>query len=396
MCVNLEKSKVRTGLEVLIKDPPVLIKGKRLGLLCNQASVDSFYCHARDLISNAFPGQLRAIFSPQHGFYAEKQDNMKESPDIHDPVSGLPVFSLYGKSRIPFKEQLDLIDILIVDLQDTGCRVYTYIWTLFLAIKACAEHGVEVLVLDRPNPVGGVEVEGNIVKEDCFSFVGLAPIPMRHGLTIGELAVMFKGFHKGVSLHVIRMSGWKRFMFFDDTGLPWVWPSPNMPSLFTATVYPGQVTLEGVNVSEGRGTTIPFELFGAPWLDVDKVIEAMNSSGLEGFVLRRQDFEPVFNKYGGQRCNGAQIHVTDRRVFAPYLFSLLLLSVIKRVHSDEFSWNPPPYEYEFERTPFDLITGDKNIRNAVESSEDKDFFIQFWKEEQEEFRLESRDYYLYD
>jgi len=226
---------------------------------------------------------------------------MIESQDIIDDEIGIPVFSLYGKTRVPKEEHLSLIDIFVVDLQDVGTRVYTYIWTMLLAMKACAKKGITFVVLDRPNPIGGKIIEGNILKEELFSFVGLAPLPMRHGMTIGELALYFKESERlDLELHIIKMAGWKRDMFFDDTGLIWVWPSPNMPTMDTAFVYPGQVIFEGTNVSEGRGTTKPFEIFGAPFLDTKRFLETFNSLGISweqyGFILIRQDFEPTFNK----------------------------------------------------------------------------------------------------
>jgi len=281
---------VRTGLEIFLENTPSWARGRRLGLLCNQASVDSSLRHSKDLISSILPGHLKCLFCPQHGLYAEKQDNMKESPDSFAPALNIPVFSLYGKDREPSAGQLSEIDLLIVDLQDIGCRVYTFIWTLYLAMKACAKAGVAITVLDRPNPLGGDLIEGNLLARDCQSFVGLAPLPMRHGMTIGEIARFFME-EQGLNLelHVVKMQAWKRDMDFAATGLPWIWPSPNMPTLDTARVYAGQVVWEGTNVSERRGTTKPVEIFGSPFLDSDALRKEAERWKLPGFVLREQD-----------------------------------------------------------------------------------------------------------
>ncbi len=258
---------VKTGLEVFLDTPPPSVKGQRLGLLCNPASVDRRLVHARQRIDRTFPGQLKALYAPQHGFYAEKQDNMIESADRLDPATGLPVFSLYGDTRVPTRSMMDPIDVMLVDLQDVGTRVYTFIYTLSYCMEAARQYGKKIIVLDRPNPVGGLRVEGNLLDPDCSSFVGRYPIPMRHGLTIGELALLFNThFGIGCDLEVVSMQGWKREMIFSQTGLPWVAPSPNLPTPASAMVYPGQVIWEGTNISEGRGTTQPFELFGAPFI----------------------------------------------------------------------------------------------------------------------------------
>jgi uncharacterized protein YbbC (DUF1343 family) len=387
---------VQTGLERLLAEKPAWTKDRRLGLLCNQASVNRNFHHARTCVNNAFPGQLKAVFSPQHGLFSEKQDNMKESPHLTDPELAIPVFSLYGKSRSPLKEQLELTDILLIDLQDVGCRVYTYIWTIFLAMKACAEHGVEVAVLDRPNPLGGHDIEGSIMAKEFYSFVGMAPIPMRHGMTVAELAMFFSELEDIPRPHILPMKGWRPSFCYEDTGLPWVMPSPNMPAMSTAVVYPGQVLLEGTNISEGRGTTRPFEIFGAPWLDATGIIRRMELSGLKGFFLRRQDFEPTFNKYAGEHCQGVQIHVVDRKLFTPYTFTLVLLSTIMEMHPDRFEWSRPPYEYEFERLPFDLITGNSRTRQAVEGCGDIDTFRAICACDEKDFFEQRKPYLLYE
>jgi uncharacterized protein YbbC (DUF1343 family) len=388
---------VETGLEQLIAQPQRWIRDDRIGLLCNPASVDRRIAHARTLIHQAFPGKLKALYSPQHGFFAEKQDNMIESEDMLDPALAIPVFSLYGKSRIPSARMFAPIDTLIVDLQDVGTRVYTFIYTLSYCLEAAAKYNVRVLVLDRPNPINGIDTEGNLLVPDCRSFVGRFPIPMRHGLTIGELAGLFNDhFDIGCNLEVIPMNGWKRRMLFADTGLPWVAPSPNLPTPVSAMVYPGQVLWEGTNVSEGRGTTQPFELFGAPYVDVEKMAAALGAADIPGAFFRPVVFEPTSNKWRETPCHGFQIHVTDPLRYRPYKTTLHLLRTIMAQHRGQFEWKPPPYEYEFERLPIDLIIGDQGIRERLEMLEPVDDIEAGWQEGLEHFRTISREYQLYD
>lgn len=359
---------VKTGLEVFSSAPPAAVMGRRLGLLCNPASVDRHLVHARQCIDRILPGQLKTLYTPQHGFFAEKQDNMIESGDRADPVTGLPVFSLYGDTRFPTRDMLEPIDVLLVDLQDVGTRVYTFMYTLSYCMEAARQYGKKIIVLDRPNPIGGLCVEGNLLSSDCSSFVGRYPIPMRHGLTIGELAVLFNTrFGIGCNLEVVGMQGWNRAMLFHQTGLPWVPPSPNLPTPTSALVYPGQVIWEGTNISEGRGTTQPFELFGAPFVSTDRLLERLDGSLLSGVVLRSVEFEPTSNKWAGQTCRGFQIHVTDPAVYLPYALSLGLYQAIYQTCPDKFAYKQPPYEYEYERMPMDLILGDRRLRSQLES-----------------------------
>ncbi len=378
---------VTTGLEQLLRHDHPWIRGQRLGLLCNPASIDSRYRHARDGLMRRFPGQLKALYSPQHGFCAEKQDNMVESDHMTDAVSGLPVFSLYGETRIPTREMLEPIDVLLVDLQDVGTRVYTFIYTLSYCLEAARDCGRPVLVLDRPNPINGRQVEGNLLDPRWTSFVGRYALPMRHGLTIGELARLFNDhFGIGCELDVMAMDGWERAMWFDDTGLPWVAPSPNMPTIETAAVYPGQVIWEGTNMSEGRGTALPFEICGAPYLDVDQVRKALAGKSLPGTVLRPLTFEPTSGKHAQVPCHGFQIHITDRDRYRPYLITLQLMQAILRCHPKELEWKAPPYEYEFTKRPIDLILGDADLCRRVEAQEDLDILAQAWERELLDFR----------
>lgn len=396
MWSSQENTLIITGLENISRQPPNWLKGRRAGLLCNQASVDSRLNHAKNILAASNHVKLEALFSPQHGLFAERQDNMQESAHCTDPELGIPVFSLYGRTREPETAWLQDIDILIIDLQDVGCRVYTYIWTMFLCMKICARCGVTVAVLDRPNPLGGENVEGCILRDEWNSFVGLAPVPMRHGMTIGELALCFKDM-KGLDLDLVvaGMEGWSRNMYFTRTGLPWIWPSPNMPSFDTATVYCGQVVLEGTNMSEGRGTTRPFEIFGAPYIDTMALKNMLEKWKLPGFVLRPQFFEPTFHKWAGEQCRGFQLHVNDLRNFDSFLFTLSMLSAVSRLHTEEFQWKLPPYEYEFEKLPADLIIGDQSVRLAVEAGAEPEEFRSMWRYELENFRKERRKWLLY-
>jgi uncharacterized protein YbbC (DUF1343 family) len=390
------KTMVNLGIEELIAAPPASLKGKRLGLLCNQASTDRFFRHSRDLIAQAFPGQLSCLFTPQHGFFCEKQDNMIESDHGRDPQTGLPVFSLYGETRRPTPEMFAHLDVLLVDLIDVGTRVYTFMSTLAYCLEEAARSGKKVIVLDRPNPVDGVHIEGNPVAEGLRSFVGLYPIPMRHGLTFGELGLLFNH-HFGIhaDYEVIPMQGWQRRMTFAETGLPWLFPSPNMPTAATAAVYPGQVIWEGTNISEGRGTTMPFELFGAPFLQPQRIIEFLDHSLLSGCFLRPLMFQPTANKWAGDNCQGFQLHVTDHLTFRPYRVSLALLQAFMKLYPADFVFKSPPYEYEFEKLPIDLILGSKQVREALADGEDIVELERSWQDDLQQFNDARQKYFLY-
>jgi uncharacterized protein YbbC (DUF1343 family) len=388
--------RVRSGLENFIASPPSWVQGRRLGLLCNPASVNAELRHARDLIARKLPGSLTALYSPQHGFYAEKQDNMIASDDMTDPVLNIPVFSLYGTTRIPTKRMFDPIDILIIDLQDAGTRVYTFIYTMAYCLEAAQKYGKKVIVLDRPNPINGTVIEGNCLVPEYASFVGRYPIPMRHGLTIGELALLFNThFHIHCELEVMALCGWNRKMYFADTGLPWIPPSPNLPTLSSAMVYPGQVIWEGTNISEGRGTTQPFELCGAPFIDTKLILAALSQYEIPGVFFRSVIFEPTSNKWKDQQCCGFQLHVTEPSAFQPYVTSLRLLQAIINHHGEYFQWKSPPYEYEYDRFPIDLIIGDKQIRRCIENFDNLDEIVRTWQPSMNEFKEISRQFYLY-
>jgi len=358
---------VITGLERVLKEPALLAGTGRLGLLYNHASVDSQYRIAPNLINIAFPGSLAALFGPQHGIGGTEQDNMRETGHGTYPRMGIPIYSLYSQTRRPSAEMLADVDTVLIDLQDVGTRVYTFATTVLFMMEACAAAGKKALILDRPNPINGLLVEGNVLDPSYSSFVGPFPIPMRHGLTLGELMALYNEEYRiGCDLKVVPMVGWNRNEYFEETGLPWVLPSPNMPLVETAAVYPGQVILEGTNLSEGRGTTRPFEIFGAPFLEPDHVREVLDSELLRGAILREVDFKPTFNKWAEELCRGFQIHVTDRNVFRPYRATLAIISAILKLYPGDFKWSDPPYEYVYDKLPIDVILGNDRVRRDLE------------------------------
>jgi uncharacterized protein YbbC (DUF1343 family) len=387
---------ITIGLEALTQAPSLIQKGLRYGLLTNQASVNRDLVHNRILLKNLFGESLTTLFSPQHGFYSEKQDNMIESGDEFDLVTGLPIYSLYGDLRKPNRKMLDNVDILLIDLMDVGTRVYTFLYTMANCLEAAAEFHKKVIILDRPNPVGGVMVEGNVLRDDCASFVGMYPIPMRHGMTFAELGLFInEEFGIGAELEVIPMRGWKRQMCFEETGFPWVFPSPNMPTPDTAMVYPGQVIWEGTNVSEGRGTTLPFEIFGAPFIDHNDVLKLISTTDLPGIFLRPLLFEPTSGKWAKQVCSGFQLHVTDKFSYRPYRTSLALLQAVCLLYPEQFKYKEPPYEYEFSRLPMDLILGSIEVRKQLENGAPVIEMENVWREELEAFVEKRGKYFLY-
>ena len=343
------------------------LNGLRVGVLANPASIDHGFGHIVDRLGAATDCKLTAIFGPQHGFKSDLQDNMIESPHGKDRRRNVPIFSLYSETREPTSEMLDLIDVLVIDIQDVGARIYTFIYTMANCLRAAARHGLPVIVCDRPNPIDGVGVEGPMLEPGYESFVGQFPIPMRHGMTVAELARLFNEYHGiGAELEVVPMQGWSREMYFDDTDVPWVTPSPNMPTLDTAIVYPGTVLFEGTMLSEGRGTTRPFELIGAPWLDGDQLASRMNKVGLPGVHFRAVGFEPTFQKHARVSCGGCQIHVTSRGDFEPVKIGVSLLRECFGLDPQQFKWRDPPYEYEHDKMPIDILAGSTELREQIE------------------------------
>jgi uncharacterized protein YbbC (DUF1343 family) len=362
----------------------------------NPGSVNSRLLPAVDLLSRDPDIKLTALFGPQHGIRGETQDNMIEWQSFRDLRTGLPAYSLYAEHRRPTEEMLSGVDVLVFDLPDVGTRVYTFIHTMALAMEAAREFSKKFIVLDRPNPIGGVRLEGSLLDSNYASFVGMYPIPMRHGMTTGELAMMFNNkFGIGCDLDVVAMEGWRRELWFDQTGLPWVMPSPNMPTLDTATVYPGAVLVEGTNLSEGRGTTRPFEIIGSPYVDPFALATEIEALGLRGALFRPVYFQPSFNKYAGQVCGGVQIHVADRGLFEPVKTGIALVSTIRRLYPEAFEWKQPPYEYEYEKLPFDVIAGGAELRKQIEGDVPVDLMAAGWSDDLDRFRDQRAGYLLY-
>ena len=370
------------------------LKGRRVGIVSNPASVDAGFQHIVDQLLAAPDVTVGAIFGPQHGFRSDVQDNMIETPHGNDGQRRVPVYSLYSETREPTAEMLAGIDALVIDLQDIGARIYTYIYTMANCLRASAKHGVDVIVCDRPNPIGGRDVEGPMLVPGFESFVGQFPIPMRHGMTIGELARFFNEHFKiNAPLEVVDMAGWARDMYGDATGLPFVMPSPNIPTLDTAIVYPGTVLFEGTMASEARGTTRPFELVGAPWVEAEKFARAMNARQLPGVHFRAAVFEPTFQKHAKKTCGGCQIHVLDRRSFKPVLTGVALIDQIRAAGPSDFSWRQPPYEYEHDKQPIDILAGSSALRTAIEAGARAEDLAPVWQREMQPF-LEVRQQYL--
>lgn len=388
-------TRVRSGLEQLLARPSGL-RGLRFGLIANPTSVTPDLVHAAIALGDSKALHLKALFGPEHGLWADAQD-LEEVEDGRDPRTGLPIFSLYGRTRIPSEEMLKGLDALVFDVQDVGSRYYTFVYTMLYALEACARHRRTLVVLDRPNPLGGVTLEGNVLDPAYASFVGLHPLLVRHGMTVGELALLFRE-ERGLDadVRVVRMKGWRREMAYEDTGLPWVLPSPNMPTVDTAYVYPGGCLIEGTNLSEGRGTTRPFELVGAPWLDPWALTRDLGGERLAGVRFRPIYFRPTFQKHAGRLCGGVQIHVTDRRRFSAWLTYLLLIHHARRQNPTAFAWRDPPYEYEHVKRPIDILCGTDQVRRMIEAGNSPRRLVAAWRKEQTRFRRRRASYLLYD
>jgi uncharacterized protein YbbC (DUF1343 family) len=385
---------VRSGLDRLLENPGPL-RGRRVGLVANPTAVTRDLVHAALALRDQRSFELVALFGPEHGIWANAQD-LVEVGDSRDPVTALPVHSLYGVTRRPTPAMLTGLDTLVFDVQDVGSRYYTFIYTMLYALEACAEAGVRFVVLDRPNPLGGAAVDGNVLDPAFTSFVGMHPLPVRHGLTVGEAARLFAA-ERGIAadLHVVAMKGWQRSMTFEDTGLPWVLPSPNMPTVDTAFVYPGGCLIEGTNLSEGRGTTRPFELVGAPWLDPWRLADELERKRVPGVRFRPLCFTPTFHKHAGQACGGVQVHVTDRRRFPAFLAYLLLIQAARRQDPSRFRWRQPPYEYETEKLPIDILCGTHRVRQALESGGSLRRLAAEWRPQLARFRRRRAPFLLY-
>ena len=370
-------------------------RGLRLGLIANPTAVTAKLEHAAPLMAGARDLDLVALFGPEHGVWADAQD-LIEVGDSHDQRTGLRVFSLYGPTRVPTAEMLQGVDALVFDVQDVGARYYTFIYTMLHALEACTAHHKRLIVLDRPNPLGGTVMDGNVLDPAFASFVGLHPLPTRHGLTVGELALLFRE-ERGLraEIEIVPMKGWRRAMSFEDTGLPWVMPSPNMPTVDTAWVYPGGCLVEGTNLSEGRGTTRPFEIVGAPWIDPWRLAEDLTREKVPGVALRPLYFTPTFQKHAGTLCGGVQVHVTARRTFPAFLFYLLLIHHARRQSPREFAWRQPPYEYEKEKLPIDILCGTDAVRKAMEAGRSPRALAAGWARERQAFARRRAPYLIY-
>lgn len=386
---------VQTGLDRIEKAWPKQLKGARVGLVVHPASVNRRLEYAVNVMLNSKKFKLKALFGPEHGIHGETQDNMIEWKGFTDKKTGLPVYSLYSHTRKPEPEMLKDIDVMAIDMQDVGARYYTFIWTMELCLWACLENDKSVVILDRPNPIGGHITEGPLLDMDYTSFVGQRPLPVRHGMTIGEIGSYLKNeFYQSLDFHAVPMKGWKRKMFFDETNLPWVLPSPNMPTLDTAIVYPGMCLLEGTMLSEGRGTTRPFEIFGAPFIEPEALVKRLDEFRLPGVIFRPMYFQPTFQKHAGKLCGGAQIHVIDREKFNPFKTGVAIIKVVHELYPEEFQWKQPPYEYETLKMPIDLLAGSSRLRNDIENGVNLDDMEEWWNEECSSFTKAVRMRYL--
>lgn len=390
-------NRTRIGIERLLNEKIDLIRGQRVGLVCNQASVMPDLRHAADVFEERTEFDLTTLFGPQHGIRGDVQDNMIETEHAVDARTGKPIYSLYSETREPTEQMLENLDVIVVDLQDVGCRIYTFVYTMANCMRAAKKFGKKVIVCDRPNPIGGVAVEGNVTETAFTSFVGQFEIPTRHGMTSGELALMFNDhFGIGCELAVVEMENWSRDLYYDETGLPFVMPSPNIPTVDTCVVFPATVHIEGTELSEGRGTTKPFELNGAPFIDPYKWTEELEKFGFEGVTFRQTFFRPTFQKWGGQTCGGLQIHVTDRSVFKPVILGVAMVKTAYDLYTDQFQWKQSAYEYVFDKNPFDVVCGTDTIRKQIESGIELSEIENSWTEDLDAFKENREKYLIYE
>jgi uncharacterized protein YbbC (DUF1343 family) len=391
------KKHVSVGLENLLKDKIGLLHKARVGLVCNQASVDHSFQHAADLFHAHPEIDLKALFGPQHGIRGDVQDNMIETEHAIDRLTQTPIYSLYSETREPTEAMLKDVDVIVFDMQDVGCRIYTFNYTLANCMRAAKTFGKRVIVCDRPNPIGGTGVSGNVLDPEYASFVGQFPLPTRYGMTVGELAVMFNDHFKiGCDLEVVPLSEWTRNSYLDETDAPWVLPSPNMPTVDTAVVFPATVHFEGTQLSEGRGTTRPFELIGAPYIIPEHYAERLNGIGFPGVYFRSCAFQPTFQKHARVSCGGVQIHVTNREAFEPVIVGIAMVKVAYEMYREHFFWKEPPYEYVYDRNPFDVICGTNAIREAIENGDSLESIEESWQEPLKAFHELREQFLLYE
>jgi uncharacterized protein YbbC (DUF1343 family) len=394
--MNKTLQPIKLGIERLLTEKIDLLSGARVGLVCNQASVDHNFRHAADLFHENPAVNLTALFGPQHGIRGDVQDNMIETAHATDRKTGLPIYSLYSETREPTEEMLRDVDVIVCDLQDVGTRIYTFVYTMANCMRAAKKFGKKVIACDRPNPIGGTQIEGAVLDPAFASFVGQFPIATRHGMTTCELGGMFNdAFGIDCDFESVTMSGWSRELWYDETDGPWVLPSPNMPTVNAAAVFPGSVHLEGTQMSEGRGTTRPFELVGAPYIDAEQFADALLELNLPGVYFRACAFVPTFQKHAGWGCGGVQIHVTDRVTFEPAITGIAIVKTAFDMYRDEFRWKDPPYEYEYDRNPFDLIAGTSKVREAFERGDSLDEIKQSWRSPLADFARLREKFLLY-
>jgi uncharacterized protein YbbC (DUF1343 family) len=387
---------VKTGLDLIEKNWPKRLRGVRAGLLVHPASVNNRIEHTVTVCMKSSKYRVTALFGPQHGIRGETQDNMIEWEGFCDPATKLPVFSLYGHTRKPEPSMLEDIDVMVIDIQDVGSRYYTFIWTMELCMQACNAMRKAVMVLDRPNPIGGRLTEGPVLEMGYASFVGQRPLPVRHGMTAGEIGNYLQAaFYPDLDYYVIPMQGWERNKWFDETGLPWVMPSPNMPALDTAIVYPGMCLLEGTNLSEGRGTTRPFEVFGAPFISPETLVNRLKEFRLPGVIFRPLFFNPTFQKHAGILCGGSQIHITDRNRFRPFRTGVAILKAVHDLYPEDFEWKQPPYEYETVKMPIDILAGTNRLRTDIKQGLSLEHMADWWHEQCFGFNRLRKEYLLY-
>lgn len=390
-------TRVQTGLEVLLETPE-LIGGRRWALLANHASVTSDLDPARVVLQAVDPGPLVRLFAPEHGLDGVAQD-MESISDAFDRLTGCEVRSLYGTSPdtlSPTPEDLDGVDVMVVDLPDIGARYYTFAATMERVMAACEEGQIEIVVLDRPNPISGSAREGGMVAPGFESFVSQLPVPARHGLTLGEIALLLRRErYPRLELTVVPCRGWQRQDWLDITGLPWVSPSPNMPTLETAALYPGLCLVEATTLSEGRGTTRPFHLVGAPWLDATDLVAKLRDLGLAGFAFRETRFRPQFGKHDGEVCAGVELHLTDRAAAEPVTLGLQLLKTIHDLQPGDFAWRPDPYEFVVDLPAIDLLTGSASARECIDGGRDIVPLFESWRESVKAFESRLEGILLY-
>jgi len=384
------------GLERLLEERLDLVRGARVGLICNQASVDHHFRHSADVLHEHPDVNLTALFGPQHGIRGDVQDNMIETAHSVDHATGIPIHSLYSETREPTSGMLSDVDVLVFDMQDVGCRIYTFAYTMANCMRSAKAFNKRVLVCDRPNPINGKDVAGNVLEPEHASFVGQFPIPTRHGMTLGELALMFNDhFGIGCELEVVTMKGWKREFWHDETDAPWVMPSPNIPTLESAMVFPGTVHFEGTQISEGRGTTRPFELIGAPYIVPHEYAAELNRLSLPGVYFRSCVFRPTFQKHAGISCGGVQIQVVNRDRFEPVTVGVAMVKMAYDMYTESFRWKEPPYEYVYDRNPFDVIAGTTKLREAVEQGSTVEAIVESWQTSLTEFIKVRKRHLLY-